>query len=48
MTLEHVLVQKFKKKEGDEKSDFYQSHKCYKVSSFLWKNDLAKSLFAMK
>ena len=37
MTLEHILVQRFKKKETDEK--------CYKACKFLQKNYLAKSLF---
>ena len=44
MTLKHILVQRFKKKEMDEKSNFEQTHKCYKASKSLWKNDLGKSL----
>ena len=44
MTLEHVLVQRSKKIEMDEKKTSTKT-KCYKASKFLWKNDLAKSLF---
>ena len=39
-----VLVQRFKKKEMEEKAFNKDIYKCYKVSKFLWKNDLAKSL----
>ena len=40
MILEHILVQRFKKKKMDEKS-----YECYKARKFLWKNDLVKSVF---
>ena len=41
-TLEHVLVQKFKKKEMDEKKKLLtKTCKCCKASKFLQKNDLA-------
>ena len=47
MTLEHVIVQRFKKEEMDEKIR-RKTYKCYKAGKFLEKNDLAKSLFDMK
>ena len=43
MTLECVLVQRFKKKEMGEKNLLLTKKcKCYKTSKFLWKNDLAR------
>ena len=46
MTLEQVLVQRFKKKEMDKKKELLtNTSKCYKASKFLYKNDLAKCLF---
>ena len=35
MTLEHVLVQRFKKKEMDKKKLLTKTSKCYKASKFL-------------
>ena len=35
MTLEHVLVQRFKKKEMDKKNLLTKTSKCYKASKFL-------------
>ena len=40
MTEDHVLVQRFKTKEL-----LIKTCKCYKASKFLYKNDLATSLF---
>ena len=45
MTLEHVLVQRFKKKRNGQKNFLTKTSRCYKASKFLWNNDLAKSLF---
>ena len=48
MTLEHILDQGFKKKEMDKKyltRLLTKTSRCYKVSKFLYNNDLAKSLF---
>ena len=46
MTVERVLVQRFKKKEmGEKKQLLIRTCKCYKASKFLQKNDLPKSLF---
>ena len=40
MAVDHVLVQRFKTKEN-----LINTYKCYKASKFLYKNDLATSLF---
>ena len=49
MTLERVLVQRFKKKEMREKKSLLtKTCKCYKASKFLWKNDLSRVYFDMK
>ena len=50
MTLERVLVQRFKKKEmGKKKKLLTKTCKCYEASKFLWKNDLASRVyFCMK
>ena len=40
MTVDHVLVQRFKTKEL-----LIKTYKCYKACKFLYKNDLATSLF---
>ena len=48
MTLEHILVQGFKKKEMDKKHLarlLIKTSRCCKASKFLKNNDLAKSLF---
>ena len=45
MTLEHVLVQRFEKKEMEKKKILIKTPKCYKASKFLQNNDLDKSLF---
>ena len=48
MTLEHILVQGFKKKEMDKKRLtrlLTKTSRCFKASKFLRNNDLAKSLF---
>ena len=48
MTLEHILVRGFKKKEMDKKHLtrlLTKTSRCYKASKFLKNNDLAKSLF---
>ena len=42
--MKHVLVQRCRKIEMN-KVTFNNTYKCYKVSKFHWKNDLAKSLF---
>ena len=48
MAVEHVLVQRFKKKEMGEKKLLTKLLKCYEASKFLYKNNLAKSLFWIK
>ena len=49
MTLEGVLVYRFKKKEMCEKKvTFNKDIKCYKARKFLWKNDLPRFYFSMK
>ena len=43
--VEHVLVQRFKKKEMGEQKLLTKLLKCYEASKFLYKNNLAKNLF---
>ena len=45
LTQEYILDQRFKKKKWTKKITFHKDSKCYKASKFLYKNDLAKSLF---
>ena len=40
-----TLVQRIKEKEMDKKGLLTKTFKCYKTSNFLWKNELAESIF---